>query len=169
MGSLPFLALGCARFSGVAVHIKPTRYGSATAQKLIAELMADLEERYGDVDRTPVDGFEFDPPDGGFLVAYLDGQPVGCGAWRSHARSADVAEVKRVFVQAQARKQGLARSIMAALEEHARAHGRKRIILETGTAQPEAIALYQALGYERITNFGYYKDEPGARCFAKTL
>ena len=153
----------------MAIHIKPTRYGSATAQKLIAELMADLVERYGEADGTPVAGVEFDPPDGGFLVAYLDGQPVGCGAWRSHARSEDVAEVKRVYVRAQVRKQGLARTIMAAIEEDARAHGRKRIILETGTGQPEAIALYQALGYERIPNFGYYKDQPGARCFAKAL
>ena len=131
--------------------------------------MADLTERYGGPDDTPVAGVEFDPPDGGFLVAYVDGQPVGCGAWRSHARSAEVAEVKRVFVQASARKQGLARTIMAAIEDDARAHGRKRIILETGLGQPEAIALYQALGYERIPNFGYYKNEPGARCFAKSL
>ena len=153
----------------MAIQIKPTRYGSATAQKLIAELMADLTERYGGPDDTPVAGVEFDPPDGGFLVAYVDGQPVGCGAWRSHARSAEVAEVKRVFVQASARKQGLARTIMAAIEDDARAHGRKRIILETGLGQPEAIALYQALGYESIPNFGYYKNEPGARCFAKSL
>jgi GNAT superfamily N-acetyltransferase len=153
----------------VAIQIKPTRYGSATAQKLIAELMADLEERYGAGDGTPVAGVEFDPPDGGFLVVYLDDQPVGCGAWRSHGRSDDVAEVKRVFVRAHVRKQGLARTIMAAVEDDARAHGRKRIILETGTGQPEAIALYQSLGYERIPNFGYYKDEPGARCFAKSL
>lgn len=153
----------------MAIQIKPTRYGSTTAQKLIAELMADLEERYGEADGTPVAGFEFDPPDGGFLVAYLDGQPVGCGAWRSHGHSAEVAEVKRVFVRDFARKLGLARQIMAALEADARDHGRKRMILETGTGQPEAIALYQALGYERIPNFGFYKDEPGARCFAKPL
>ena len=153
----------------MAIQIKTTRYGSATAQKLIAELMNDLAERYGEADGTPVAGCEFDPPDGGFLVAYLDGQPVGCGAWRSHARSGEVAEVKRVFVRSEARKRGLARSIMAALEEDARVHGRKRIILETGTGQPEAIALYEALGYERIPNFGYYKDEPGARCFGKAL
>jgi GNAT superfamily N-acetyltransferase len=153
----------------VAIQIRSTRYGSATAQKLIAELMADLEERYGSGDATPVAGIEFDPPDGGFLVAYLDGQPVACGAWRSHGHSADVAEVKRVFVRAQARRQGLAKQIMAALEDDARDRGRKRIVLETGTSQPEAMALYQALGYECIPNFGYYKDEPGARCFAKTL
>jgi GNAT superfamily N-acetyltransferase len=158
-----------AKFSDVAIQIKPTRYGSSVAQKLIAELMADLVTRYGEADGTPVAGVEFDPPDGGFLVAYLDGQPVGCGAWRSWGRSPDVAEVKRVFVRAPARKMGLARRIMAALEDDARAHGRKRVILETGTGQPEAISLYEALGYERIPNFGHYKDEPGARCFAKPL
>lgn len=153
----------------MAIQIKPTRYGSSVAQKLIAELMADLVIRYGAPDATPVVGVEFDPPDGGFFVAYLDGQPVGCGAWRSHGLSAEVAEVKRVYVHASARRTGLARHIMAVLEDDARTHGRKRIILETGTGQPEAIALYEALGYERIPNFGYYKDEPGARCFAKPL
>jgi GNAT superfamily N-acetyltransferase len=153
----------------VAIQIKATRYGGATAQKLIAELMSDLVTRYGEADGTPVAGVEFDPPDGGFFVAYVDGEPAGCGAWRSWAGSGDVAEVKRVFVRPQARGIGLAKQIMAALEEDARAHGRTRIILETGTRQPEAIALYQHLGYERIPNFGYYKDEPGARCFAKAL
>lgn len=153
----------------MGIDIKPTRYGSATAQKLIAELMADLTVRYGGPDETPVTGLEFDPPDGGFFVAYRDGEPVGCGAWRSHGDGGEVAEVKRVFVRETARGAGIARRIMAALEDDARAHGRSRIILETGTAQPEAIAMYQALGYERIPNFGFYKDEPGARCFAKPL
>ena len=43
------------------------------------------------------------------------------------------------------------------------------MILETGTAQPEAIALYSSSGYERIPPFGYYKDEPLNRCFGKLL
>jgi len=116
-----------------------------------------------------VNAIEFDPPDGGFFIAYADGEPVGCGAWRSWAGSEDVAEVKRVFVAGGRRGQGMARQIMAAIEEDARAQGRKRIILETGTGQPEAIALYEALGYERIEPFGYYKNEPGVRCFGRDL
>ena len=60
-----------------------------------------------------------------------------------------------------ARGRGVARRMLAAVEESARAHGRRRMILETGDKQPEAIALYNSSGYERIDNFGYYRDEPG--------
>src|SRR5262245_12010900 len=111
--------------------------------------MADLEARYGGPDGTPVTAIEFDPPDGGFFVAYVEGEPAGCGAWRSHAETAEIAEVKRVYVTEKARGLGVARQIMTTLEDDARAHGRTRMILETGIRQPEAIALYESLGYER--------------------
>lgn len=151
------------------IQIRPSRYGAPAAQQLIALLMDDLRQRYGDADGTPVVPVEFDPPDGGFFIAYAGAQPVGCGAWRSWAGSEEVAEVKRVFVSHAGRRMGLARRIMSTIEQDAKAHGRRRIILETGTAQPEAIALYEALGYERIEPFGYYKNEPGVRCFGKDL
>ncbi|HCT80815.1 MAG TPA: GNAT family N-acetyltransferase [Micromonosporaceae bacterium] len=131
--------------------------------------MADLKERYGESDGTPIAAVEFDPPDGGFFVAYLDGEPLACAAWRSHQKSEDIGEVKRVFVAEKSRGLGLARQIMSAIEEDARAHGRQRLILETGIGQPEAIALYQALGYQRIPDFGHYRDESGVRSFGKDL
>lgn len=151
------------------IEIKPTRYGGSVARKLIAELMADLTERYGDADATPIEAVEFDPPDGGFFVAYLDGSPVGCGGWRSWAGSEEIAEIKRVYTSATVRGKGVGRAIMAALESDARAHGRVRVILETGTAQPEAIAMYHAVGYQPIANFGHYRDEPGCRSFGRDL
>jgi GNAT superfamily N-acetyltransferase len=153
----------------VRIEIKPTRYGARVAQRLIADLMADLKERYGGGDGTPIAAVEFDPPDGGFFVAYVDGEPAGCGAWRSYAGSEDVAEVKRVYVSEKARGMGVARLIMSTLEDDARAHGRTRIILETGIRQPEAIALYESLGYQRIADFGHYRDEPGVRSFGRAL
>jgi GNAT superfamily N-acetyltransferase len=153
----------------VQIEIKPTRYGASVAQRLIGELMEDLTERYGGPDETPVRAAEFDPPNGGFFVAYLDGQPVGCGAWRGHDDAGEVAEVKRIFVAKSSRGLGMASRIMTAIEDDARDHGRNRIILETGTGQPEAIAMYEALGYERIEPFGFYRNEPGVRCFAKKL
>ncbi len=151
------------------IEIKPSRYGGSVAQRLIAELMEDLTERYGGPDETPVLAAAFDPPNGGFFVAYLEGEPVGCAAWRAHDETGEVAEVKRVFVSKRARRHGLARRIMAALEQDARAHGRSRMILETGTEQPEALSLYESLGYEPVEPFGYYRNEPGVRCFAKKL
>ena len=43
------------------------------------------------------------------------------------------------------------------------------MVLETGTMQPEAIALYTSSGYEPVPGFGYYKDAPLSRCFGKRL
>ncbi|GAB3848219.1 hypothetical protein GCM10029963_30830 [Micromonospora andamanensis] len=63
----------------------------------------------------------------------------------------------------------MARTVLAAIERSAREHGRRRIILECGDRQPEAIALYKAAGYERIPNFGFYADEPGCLSFGRTL
>ena len=53
--------------------------------------------------------------------------------------------------------------------ESARAAGRRRVILETGDRQPEAIALYESSGYHRIEDFGYYRGEDGVLSYAKQL
>jgi hypothetical protein len=49
------------------------------------------------------------------------------------------------------------------------AAGRRRIVLETGTMQPEAIALYTSAGYEPMPAFGAYADSPTSRYFTKPL
>ncbi|MEV4808257.1 GNAT family N-acetyltransferase [Micromonospora avicenniae] len=152
------------------IDIRAVPFDSAVAQKLIRAALADLGARYGGSgDETPVDADEFVPPDGTFLVAYLDGEPVGCGGWRSHDVEGDTAELKRMYTAPQARGRGVARTVLAAIERSALAHGRKRVILECGDQQPEAIAMYASAGYERIPNFGYYKDSPGCISFGRTL
>ncbi len=151
------------------LEIRTARYTEPVVQELVSEIMADLTERYGGGDDTPVDPAEFDPPHGAFLVAWLDGAAVGCVGWRSHAGTDDVAELKRLFVRPAARGRGVAKALLRAVEDSARAAGRKRMILETGAAQPEAIALYQKSGYARIENFGHYKDEPDVRSFGRPL
>jgi GNAT superfamily N-acetyltransferase len=153
------------------IEIRPVRYGAPVAQELVAAAMADLAVRYdadADGDETPVRPVEFDPPDGAFLVAFLRGRPVGCGGWRSHGGT-DVAEIKRMYTVPEARGRGVARALLRALEESARRQGRQRAILETGYAQPEAIAMYEASGYERIPPFGYYRNEPGVVSFGREL
>ena len=96
------------------------------------------------------------------------------GAWR---RRADVlvgattltAEVKRMYVAPGARGRGLARAMLAHLEDTARQAGAEAMVLETGLAQPEAIALYVSSGYAEIPAFGFYRDCPLNRCFARSL
>ena len=79
------------------------------------------------------------------------------------------AEVKRMFSVAAVRRRGYARAMLAHLEATARAAGAQAMVLETGTGQPEAIALYESAGYERIAAFGHYADSPLQRNYGKRL
>ncbi|MEO3779148.1 GNAT family N-acetyltransferase [Micromonospora sp. B11E3] len=152
------------------IEIRAARFDSPEAQRLIRAALVDLGERYGGSgDDTPVDATEFEPPHGAFLIAHVDGEPVGCGGWRSHGDDGDTAEVKRMYTTPAARGRGVARAVLAAVERSAREQGRKRIVLECGDKQPEAVAMYTSAGYERIPNFGYYRDSPGCISFGRTL
>ncbi|MEV4258381.1 GNAT family N-acetyltransferase [Spirillospora sp. NPDC049652] len=149
-------------------------YADPVARKLIGELQQEYVVRYGGPDETPVDPAEFAAPLGHFLVGRVDGDPVACGGWRAHDASEPGfldgdAELKRMYVVARARGRGFARELLAALEASARAAGRVRMVLETGTAQPEAIALYGSSGYEEIEKFGFYSCSESSRCFGKLL
>ena len=115
----------------------------------------------------------FEPPAGSFFVGYVAGEPVATGAWRRTTVEAlgtsRTAEIKRMYVAPSARGRGLARLMLAHLEASAHEHGAEALVLETGTRQPEAIALYLSSGYVEVPAFGYYKDEPISRCYAKVL
>jgi GNAT superfamily N-acetyltransferase len=149
------------------IKIRVARFDEPEVRELVADALADLAGRYGGSgDDTPVAPTDFEPPTGQFLVAVADGELVGCGGWRSHG---DDAELKRLYTAPAARGRGVARRVLAAVEESARSFGRRRLILETGDQQPEAIALYTKLGYDVIDNFGYYRDQPGVLSFSRTL
>ena len=149
-------------------------WGHPDALLLIEAVQEEYVVRYGGRDETPLDPAMFDPPLGSFYVGYRAGVPVVSGAWR---RRDDVdalgtrrtAEVKRMYVAPAARGLGMARAMLAHLEESARAAGVEATVLETGLAQPEAIALYESTGYVLIPGFGHYADSELNRCFAKRL
>ncbi|HKD96503.1 MAG TPA: GNAT family N-acetyltransferase [Micromonosporaceae bacterium] len=139
------------------IEIRPTRYLAPVARTLMAAAAADLKARYGsELDLTPAEAYEYDPPSGGFLVAWRDGVPVGCAGWRSHGDAEEVAELKRMYVDPDARGGGVASKLIAAAEASAAERGRIRMILECGSDQPAAAALYERCGYVRIENFGAY-------------
>lgn len=142
-----------------SVRIDVTAYDHPDAQALVAEVQQEYVVRYGSPDATPVDPAEFAPPRGLFLVAYVDGTPAACGGWRAH--ETDV-ELKRMYVTPAFRGRGLARAVLAELERKAVEAGYRRVILETGSKQPEAIALYRSSGYEPVARFGYYANAPEA-------
>ncbi|MFJ5832312.1 GNAT family N-acetyltransferase [Streptomyces sp. NPDC093089] len=158
------------------MNIQPTPYDHPDAVKLEDAVQAEYAVRYGDEgDATPLDATMFTPPHGLYLLAYdEDGTPVATGGWRAQDANPEGysdgdAELKRMYVVPEARGLGLARRILAALESDARSAGRTRMVLETGTAQPEAIALYLSSGYAPAPKFGHYRDYPNSRCYAKPL
>ncbi|HZW45039.1 MAG TPA: GNAT family N-acetyltransferase [Dermatophilaceae bacterium] len=110
-----------------------------------------------------------DPRD--ILVSLLaiddDGMPLAHGALRNLGGEW---EVKRLFVDSRARGRGIGRRIMADLEGRARDRGAKRLILQTGDRQPEAVALYERTGYERIAIYEpYVTTFTFSLCFEKQL
>ncbi|MFE6665805.1 GNAT family N-acetyltransferase [Streptomyces sp. NPDC057697] len=158
------------------MHIQPRPFDHPDAVELNDQVQLEYAERYGDEgDVTPLDPTMFVPPNGLYLLAYdARGRPVATGGWRSQERNDEGysdgdAELKRMFVIPEGRGNGLARRILAALEDDARAAGRVRMVLETGDQQPEAIALYASSGYAPCEKFGHYRTYDSSRCFAKPL
>ncbi|MDO9456303.1 GNAT family N-acetyltransferase [Nocardioides sp.] len=160
-----------------SLRLERVAYGDPDALRLVEDVQAEYVVRYGSPDATPLDPLMFEPPAGSFYVGYLDAgdgdTPVATGAWRRSDvvafGSTRTAEVKRMYVVPAARGRGLARVVLAHLEATAAAAGAEVLLLETGTKQPEAIALYESSGYVTVPGFGYYKDAPLSRCFGKDL
>ena len=137
------------------------------ARPLVAELDADLARRYDDDTPILAPPDEFLPPGGLFVLATVDGKPMACAGFR---RVDDAtAELKRMYVRPAARGKGLARRLLAHLEQQAVQTGYTELWLETGLEQPEAIALYISAGYRPIPPFGQFSSEPDQRCYAKSL
>lgn len=149
------------------IKIKMTAYDESAVQALLVEALGDLARRYGGSgDDSPIDAAEFAAPTGAFFVADDGERLVGCAGWRRHG---DDAELKRLYTAPAARGRGLARRMLATVEESARAAGCARLILEMGDKQPEAIALYESAGYLKIEDFGFYKDYSDVLSYAKKL
>lgn len=159
------------------LDLRPVPLDHPDSLRLDDEVQAYYREIYGDGegDSTVMTAAEFAAPSGVYLVGYLDGVAVASGAWRSRDHADDAAlrdgdaEMKRLYVSKTARGRGFARALLVALESDAFAAGRRRMVLETGTLQADAIALYESSGYALIPNFGHYADHALSRCYAKPL
>ena len=101
------------------------------------------------------------------VVAYDGSTAVGCGAIKEYAE--DTMEVKRMYVLPGSRGQGVASAVLKILEQWAVELSCKKLVLETGKNQPEAIALYGKNGYTRIPNYGQYQTVENSVCFIKEM
>jgi GNAT superfamily N-acetyltransferase len=134
--------------------------------QLVRELDADLAVRDGEdhsfyAQFNTIDKIKY------AVLAYENGQPLGCGAIKEF--SEDTMEIKRMFVLPESRKRGIASRVLSALETWAGELSCKKCILETGKRQPEAIGLYRRNGYTPIPNYGQYAGMDNSVCFEKAI
>jgi len=154
--------------------LRPIRYDSPDAVALTEQVQQFYIEIYGGPDGTPFTAEDFTPPNGGFLVGYLDGRPVAMGGWRfapyaAPAGADRAAEIKRMSVATTVRGRGFGRTLLTALEDDARAAGADWMVLETGEPQVAAVALYRRSGYVDIAPYGFYADKPDVVSLGKRL
>lgn len=142
---------------------------SPLALDLLGRYYAELDSRFPggfDVSQTvaaPPD--ELRAPHGAFLVARLDRIAVACGAVRKLDQ--DLAEIKRMWVSPTARGRGVARALLAALEDAARTLGSTCVRLDTAASLREALGLYRSAGYVEIP--AYNDNRYAAHWFEKRI
>jgi len=155
--------------SADSLVILPAELHSHAACDLIEALNAELGAQYPESGATHfrLDAEEVSADRGAFLIGYLQGVAVACGAIRLIDEG--VGEIKRMYVMPAARGRGFARSILAALEHSARQLGVRRLLLETGPRQLQALALYRSAGFLGVARFGEYAHSQLSLCMAKDL
>lgn len=126
----------------------------ACLSQYYAELARRFDTGYDPARAADPDAAAMRPPLGAFLLATSDGLPVGCAGLKG---GAEYAEVKRLWVAPAARRLGIARLLMTALEARARSLGISLLRLDTNSALPEAEALYRATGWRGIER---YNEDP---------
>ena len=153
--------------NGSEITIRRENEVGEAGRELIARLSAELAALYGDDGAGRYRLEDARHPGAVFVTAWMDGRAVGCGALRSFEPG--VGEVKRMYTDLAVRGRGVARSVLAELEAAAMELGYRRLRLETGARQPEAIRLYGAAGYHRIPCWPPYDAREDSLCFQKRL
>ncbi|MFN3865642.1 MAG: GNAT family N-acetyltransferase [Demequina sp.] len=152
------------------ITVRSVAPDDSDAHRLWKAQERDLAERYDEPDLTLETEF---PTLVGSWVGYAeDGTAVATivARWSPYRETTpgDV-ELKRLWVEPGYRGNGHARVMLGVAEAAARKAGATRLILETGTGQPEAMALYDSTGWSLMASYGEYSDEPDSRCYAKPL
>jgi DNA-binding MarR family transcriptional regulator/GNAT superfamily N-acetyltransferase len=147
--------------AAATVEIREVDPEHPDAQRCLAAYFAELDARSGThfdpTTGSTAEPAEVRPPRGAFLVAYLRGAAVGCGALKHH--EGGVSDLKRMWVHDAARGRGVGRRLLEELERRAVEHGDRVVRLETSALLTEALGLYRSVGYVEVEPFN---DEPFA-------
>ncbi|MEV0755167.1 GNAT family N-acetyltransferase [Streptosporangium sp. NPDC050280] len=153
------------------VEVRPVGWDDAAAVALRGAMTEEMDARYADllavIGLVP-DGMNVEPETVAYTgVAYVaEGVAVGHVALR---RLGGDLELKRMFVTPSHRGTRVARALLAAAEDAARALGAPRVVLQTGPRQPDAVRMYEREGYTPVPVFPPYDRLPGSLCFEKPL
>ncbi|WP_435298626.1 GNAT family N-acetyltransferase [Timonella sp. A28] len=171
------------KITGTAPNLRLTQWTAPAAFELREAAEDEICKRYDSDDACPA-------PNGEHAVAMIvlsvliEGrrEDVGCAALMDMTEHYDdfdtpIVEVKRVYVRPEYRGNGYSRLLMEEIERQARRYSQRadrmglRVVLETGTEQPEAMRLYESLGYQAIPTYGEWKDDPAglSRCYELVL
>jgi GNAT superfamily N-acetyltransferase len=150
------------------MHIKRTNGKDTDFLNLIELLDSDLEKRYPTTQHLYAKG-NIIPEDVYTILVYLDNRAVGCGCLRNFEDDETKIELKRMYVRDEYRGRRVGRIIVEELEKWALELNKKTILLETGVNQPEAIFLYERMGYQWIDNYGDYAGNDESICMKKNL
>lgn len=147
------------RAAAIDIRLEPPDSADARwcLNAYFAELAVRFEEGFDLARGNKISDAEMRPPAGHFVVARLDGRPVGCGALLR--LTDETAEIKRMWTAPAARGKGIARRMLQMLEQTAREAGFGRLVLDTNRSLKEAHALYRRQGFVEIAR---YNDNPYA-------
>jgi len=148
------------------MNIKRTDSSEVDFQNLVKCLDADLAVRNGD-DHGFFNQFNKIDMIRNCLVAYIDGIPAACGAFKK--LSEETIEIKRMYTNPEFRKRGLATALVQELEIWAKESGFKKAVLETSAEQNEALSVYEKSGFYRIPNYEPYAGIDKSVCYEKVL
>lgn len=151
----------------MSVMIQAERPDTPDALQLIEELEGVLSPLYPSESRHGFSVEKLLREGVAFFVMRKDQQAAGCGGVKLFGT--DFAEVKRMYVRPQYRGQGMARIMLDQLAQHSLENGVNLLRLETGIHQTEAIRLYERYGFQRISHFADYPDDPLSLFFEKRI
>jgi ribosomal protein S18 acetylase RimI-like enzyme len=150
----------------ITVEAEP--HDGTDARALQEALSAQLKARYGSDGKAGFAGFTAGAAGTVFAVARdAAGLAVGCGALLPLAGAPGCGEVKRMYAAQPG--QGIGASVLAFLEQQARAAGYRRLVLSTRHANEGALAFYRAQGFTDTPSYGPYTTRPECACLAKPL
>jgi GNAT superfamily N-acetyltransferase len=141
----------------VNVEVPHSADGRWCIERYFLELAERFDTGFDPIKSNPAADEDLISPRGFFVVARLDGRPVGCGALKR--KGPTTGEIKRMWTAPSARRYGVARKILHTLEAIAQESGMTTLHLETNRTLAEAQALYRKEGYLEVDAFN---DEPYA-------